>query len=71
MKPVFAAAAGQLEPGVRLLTLDTEAEGETAARFGIRSVPTLVLFKGGREAARTSGATDLGSLLGWVRSHLP
>ena len=52
MAPAFAQAARQLEPHYRLLKLDTEAEPAMAARFGIRSIPTLALFRGGREVAR-------------------
>ncbi len=70
MAPVFEQAAAQLEPQVRLAKLDTEAEPALAARFGIRSIPTLALFRNGREIARQSGAMDLGGLLRWVRAHV-
>jgi thioredoxin 2 len=70
MAPVFAQAAGLLEPRVRLAKLDTEAEGAFAARFRVQSIPTLVLFRGGREVARQSGAMPLQSLLAWVRSQV-
>jgi thioredoxin 2 len=68
MAPHFERAAGELEPNVRLAKLNTEEEQEIAARYGIRSIPTLVAFKGGREVARQSGAMDSGSLVRWVRS---
>ena len=45
--------------------------GKIATRFGIRSIPTLALFQGGREIARQSGAVNLPSLLDWIRSVLP
>lgn len=67
--PVFEAAAAQLEPKVRLAKLDTEANQATAAKLGIRSIPTLILFKGGKEAARISGAMPLGPFLEWVKQH--
>ncbi|HEY3645893.1 MAG TPA: thioredoxin TrxC [Gammaproteobacteria bacterium] len=67
--PVFEEAAATLEPGVRLAKLDTEANQATAARLGIRSIPTLILFKGGKEAARISGAMPLGPFLEWVKQH--
>ena len=70
MAPVFARAAAELEPDVRLAKLDTEAAPEIAARYGIRSIPTMILFQGGREQARTSGAMDLASLERWVRGQL-
>ena len=68
MAPAFAAAARQLEPGVRLAKLNTEEEQQLAARFNIRSIPTLALFRDGREVARQAGAMDAASLMRWVRS---
>jgi thioredoxin 2 len=70
MAPAFSAAAGQLEPQVRLGKLDTEAEQAIAARFGIRSIPTMILIHHGREVARTSGAMPASSIVGWVRQAL-
>lgn len=69
MAPEFETAASRLEPGVRLLKLDTEAAPEAAARLGIRSIPTLILFSGGRELARASGAVDAAAIESWVASH--
>jgi thioredoxin 2 len=69
MAPAFAEAARQLEPEIRLAKLNTEEEQQLAARFGIRSIPTLVLFRKGQEIARQSGAMDAGSLMRWVRSQ--
>lgn len=68
MAPAFAQAARQLEPHYRLLKLDTEAEPAMAARFGIRSIPTLALFRGGREVARQAGAMDAANLIRWLHS---
>ena len=70
MAPVFAQAAQELEPYVRLGKVDTEREQALAASLGIRGIPTLILFKGGQEAARQSGAMDLRTLIAWVRQHL-
>lgn len=69
MAPAFAQAAAQLEPYVRLAKLDTEAEQQIAAQFAIRSIPTLILFKNGREAARQSGAMTIADILRWVRAQ--
>jgi thioredoxin 2 len=69
MAPAYAQAAGQLEPRVRLLKVDTEAAQDVAARFTIRSIPTIALFQGGREIARQAGAMDAGSIVAWVRSQ--
>jgi thioredoxin 2 len=69
MAPEYVAAAGELEPKVRLAKLDTEANPNLANRFAIRSIPTMVLFKGGREVARQSGAMARADIARWVRSH--
>lgn len=70
MAPAFAAAAGKLEPRVRLGKLDTEAEQQIAGRFGIRSIPTLVLVRRGREVARTSGAMPPEAIVRWTEQAL-
>jgi thioredoxin 2 len=70
MAPAYEQAARQLEPEVRLLKLNTEAHQAPAARLEIRSIPTLILFRGGREIARMSGALDARGILGWVRQQL-
>lgn len=70
MAPAFAEAARQLEPRVRLAKLNTEAEQAIAARFGIRSIPTLALFRSGREIARQAGAMGAADIVRWVRAHL-
>ena len=67
MAPAYAQAAGRLEPRVRLLKVDTEASQDLAARFGIRSIPTIALFQGGREIARQAGAMDANRLVSWVQ----
>lgn len=69
MAPAFAQAARQLEPEFRLAKVNTEDEQELAARFGIRSIPTIALFKRGREVARQAGAMDVAGILRWVRSQ--
>ena len=69
MAPAFAQAAQQLEPEFRLAKVNTEDEQQLAARFGIRSIPTLALFRNGREVARQAGAMDTASLVRWVRSQ--
>ena len=69
MAPAYKQAAGQLEPAVRLLKVDTEAAQDLGARYNIRSIPTLALFSGGREVARQAGAMDAGSIVAWTRQH--
>lgn len=69
MAPAFSAAAQDLEPQFRLAKVNTEAEPQLAARFGIRSIPTLAVFRHGHEAARQAGAMDRTRLVNWVRSQ--
>jgi thioredoxin 2 len=71
MAPAFAQAAAALEPQLRLAKVDTEAVPNLAARFNIRSIPTLALFVGGREVARQPGAMGLQDITRWVQSNLP
>jgi thioredoxin 2 len=65
--PIFEQAAQQLEPKLRLAKLNTEAEPEVANRWGIRSIPTLILFKNGKEAQRVSGALPMPQLMQWLK----
>ena len=69
MAPAFEEAARLLEPGVRLAKVNTEDEPSLAARYGIRSIPTLVLFRGGREVARQAGAMNAAGIVQWVRAQ--
>lgn len=71
MAPAFEAAAIELEPHVRLMKLNSDKEVAVAARLGIRGIPTMILFHGGREIARTSGAMAAGQIVRWVRDRLP
>ena len=70
MAPAFAAAALRLEPRLRLAKLNTDEAQEVAARLNIRSIPTMILFRGGREVARQSGAMSAGDIERWVQSRL-
>lgn len=70
MAPAFAAAAQELEPHVRLLKLSTEEEPTMARRWNIRSIPTLVLVKNGKEIARQPGALERDAIVSWVRRYL-
>lgn len=70
MAPFFVQAAAELEPQVRLAKVDTEAEQALGARFNIRSIPTLALFKDGREIARQAGAMKASDIVSWTRSQL-
>ena len=69
MAPQFTEAATELEPRARLVKVNTEAEPGLANQFNIRSIPTLALFKSGREVARHSGALVKSDIVRWVRTH--
>jgi thioredoxin 2 len=69
MAPAYEQAATRVAPGVRLAKLDTEAEPEIASRYAIRSIPTLIAFRNGREIARQSGALPLPQLIEWITTH--
>ena len=71
MAPHFVGAAAKLEPRLRLAKVDTEAQPTLGSRFGIRSIPTLVLFNGGREVARQSGGMSSSQIIQWTQQHLP
>ena len=68
MAPHFADAAKQM-PRVRFAKVDTETATQTAARFAIRSIPTLIVFSGGQEVARQPGAMQVGDIVRWVLAH--
>jgi thioredoxin 2 len=69
MAPHFAAAA-QSMPEVRFAKVDSDAARQASAAYGIRSIPTLILFKGGRELARRSGASSAADIASWTKSQL-
>ena len=69
MAPAFTQAAAQLEPAVRMAKVNTENEQQLAARYGIRSIPTLVIFKSGKEIARQAGAMDAAMLSRWIGAY--
>ena len=68
MAPAYEQAAARVGPGVQLAKLDTEAEPAIASRYDIRSIPTLALFRGGREVARQAGAMGASDIVRWVQA---
>jgi thioredoxin 2 len=62
-------AAPRARYGIRLLNLDTEKAQDLAVHYGIRSIPTLALFKNGREVARLAGTMDAGRIVAWMQSQ--
>lgn len=70
MGPQFGDAAKELHPKVRLAKIDTSAETAIASRFRIQSVPTLIVFKGGKEVARQSGALLAHEISAWAKKYI-
>ena len=70
MAPQFEKAASSLEPSVRLAKVNTDEQQALAGRYGIQSIPTMVLFHHGREVARRSGAMSAAAIENWVRGTL-
>ena len=70
MAPVFEQAAKKLQPTMQLAKVNTENEQALAAQNNIRSIPTLAIFKQGRETARMAGAMDLQNLVSWATSQI-
>jgi thioredoxin 2 len=69
MAPVFAQVAQHMEPYIRFAKVNTEAEQALAAAAQIRSIPTLVIYRDGKEAARASGAMDQHHLIQWIQQN--
>jgi thioredoxin 2 len=67
MAPHFAQAARQLKGKVVFAKVDSDASPQLSARFGIRSIPTMVRLHGGREDKRMSGALQAAQIVEWVR----
>ena len=70
MAPHFERAAAEIEPVARLAKLNTEESQQVPARFGIRGIPTLIVFRKGQEIARQSGAMDHATLTRWIRQNI-
>jgi thioredoxin 2 len=71
MAPIYERVCSEFEPDVRFLKVDTESEPGLAARYDIRSIPTLMLFQKGNVVVRQAGAVDAQTLRSWLRRHLP
>lgn len=70
MAPQFAAAAAELEPDVRLLKLNSDADPQTAARLGVQGIPALFLIRDGEVIGRRAGVMSTGQLVAWTRETL-
>jgi len=69
MAPAYERVAAELEPGVRFLKVDTDAEQQLSAQYNIRSIPTLMMFKNGQMVAQRAGASDAQSLRAWIQQN--
>ncbi len=70
MAPAFAEASLKLEPNIILAKLNTEHAQQTAAKFGIRSIPSLIVFKNGKEVSRKAGAMSAPQIIQWAQSFV-
>ena len=70
MAPFFEQTARQLEPKLRFAKLNTEEHPAPAAKFNIRSIPTMIVFRGGKEIGRQIGAMDAATLTRWLAACL-
>ncbi len=70
MAPAFEQASAELSPSIRLAKLNTEDEQAIAGQLNIRSIPTMVIFKKGREVARQAGAMSTADIKNWITSHI-
>lgn len=66
LAPSYASAAAVLEPGLQLTKVNVDEAQQTAGRYGIRSIPTLVVFRNGKEIARQAGALPPQQLTAWL-----
>ena len=68
--PTFKQVAAQLEPKARFIKIETEKEQAISAKYNIRSIPTLAIFKNGKEIDRVSGALSAPDFTNWVKQHI-
>ncbi|MEQ9694346.1 thioredoxin TrxC [Shimia sp. SDUM112013] len=70
MAPQFKQAAQELSGLARLVKLNTEDHPQAGMKYGIRGIPTMAAFAGGREKARQSGAMPAANIVSWVRQSV-
>lgn len=71
MAPAFAQAATNLKARAILAKVDTEASPQTAQRYGIQSLPTLVLIRKAHEVDRLAGAMPADAIIRWTTERCP
>lgn len=70
MGPIFERTARQIEPRARFVKINTDQDQALASRLDIRGIPTLIIFRSGRELDRTAGVIDAARFDAWVRTHI-
>ena len=70
MAPIYEKVAAELEPDIRFLKVDTEQAQDLAARYNVRAIPTLMLFRKGEVVAQRAGAVDASTLRTWLRPYV-
>ena len=68
MAPVYEKVAGEMEPDMRFLKVDTDREQALAQRYGIRGIPTMMVFRDGKPVAHRAGAVDAATLKAWLNA---
>ena len=66
--PALEELAGSMNGKVKIVKLNVDENPETAAKYGIMSIPTLMLFKNGEQASRQVGAQPKQKLMQWITS---
>ena len=66
MAPQYEQAAARLQGRALFAKVDSDASPQTSARFAVRSIPTLLLLRGGKEVKRQAGATQAAQIVDWV-----
>jgi thioredoxin 2 len=70
MAPAYEAASQRMYPQARFVKVNTEEQQALSARYGIRSIPTLAVFRGGKEVARQAGAMSEGDMTRWIQAAI-
>jgi thioredoxin 2 len=70
MAPVLDRVADERRTHIQVGKLNTDQSPDIAGRLGIRSIPTLILYRNGKEIARRAGSSDYGSLAQWLDASL-
>ncbi len=69
MAPAFEQAAENMPLKAQFLKVNTEQNQHLGAKYGIRSIPTMILFKDGKEIDRVSGALSAPQIMQWISQH--